>query len=111
MERKAYVSESNDCLAFTPSPTANGRREILLTLVIDRASMSEDSTLGVRVSKAMMILYVQSECLHHEKVVFGSQPEREIDHFSLPLKRSLAHAVRSVLLILSPLHSEGFSDI
>lgn len=45
LERKAYVSESNDWLASTSAPTANGRREILLTLAtVDCASMSEDST-------------------------------------------------------------------
>ena len=56
--KKAYISESNDWLTSTPSPTAKGRREILLTLAMDCASMSEDSTPGGwgGVSKAMMFL-------------------------------------------------------
>lgn len=72
MERKAYVSESNDWLAFTPSPTANGRREILLTLAMDCASMSEDSTPGVEYRKLRCFYTFRLHALqYHEKTVLG----------------------------------------
>ena len=51
LDRTAYVSESTDWLASTLSPTADGRREILLTLAVDCVSMLEDSTPGVEYRK------------------------------------------------------------